>query len=326
MENTNRSQQMLRVKWMYWKQSAANLIRMGHCAPTVMKTILDVSNAEKEWLVKLSAGMPGGIGNTGFECGALTSPLALMGLHYGLRETDGGLPVIFEKGHTLCQHFLQCHKTLQCKLIRKDDHFPKRCIRPVCVAPQLYMASMANNSQTTIPPEIRESYCRIYSHWADEHLHCAQAVFDRLGYTMPEHQELFDAVSAFIGGTLFMGMTCSAFVAGVMATGLRIGEIENSPLRVIRLLGRMAFGGDAFDEKINKFNRPMNAGYRMSKWFRQEFGSTQCQAITGCDFSTQTGVSKYIGSRSITRCRAIATKVAGKVQQMLVDENQRRDL
>ena len=63
----------------------------------------------------------------------------------------------------------------------------------------------------------------------------------------------------------------------------------------------------------------MNAGYRMSKWFRQQFGSAQCQAITGCDFSTQTGVSKYIGSRCVTRCRAIAVKVAQKVQETLTD-------
>ena len=46
-----------------------------------------------------------------------------------------------------------------------------------------------------------------------------------------EHRELFDAVSAFMGGTLFMGKTCSAFTAGVMAIGLQAGEIENSYLR-----------------------------------------------------------------------------------------------
>src|SRR5512147_775140 len=121
MDNTKQSQLSVRAKWEYWKQSAANLLRMGHCAPTVMQTLLDVSGTQKEWLVKLSAGMPGGIGNTGFECGAVTSPLTLMGLRYGLRAGDDGLPVVFERGHALCQHFLQCHKTLQCKEIRKDD-------------------------------------------------------------------------------------------------------------------------------------------------------------------------------------------------------------
>jgi len=292
---------------------------MGHCAPTVMQTLLDVAGTQKEWLVKLSAGMPGGIGNTGFECGAMTSPLVLMGLRYGLRNGNGSLPEIFERGHALGQHFVASHKTLHCKQIRGKDRFPKHCIRPVCHSPQLFMASVNNSSQVAIPPEIGESYRRIYSYWAEENFHCARAVLNHLRYTTEGHPELFDAVSAFMGGTLFMGMTCSAFVAGVMAVGLRTGEIEDSPPRVIRMLGRMTFGKNAFDENINKFNRPMNAGYRMSKWFRREFGSTQCQAITGCDFSTMTGVSRYIQSDCITQCRQIAEKVAERVQKTFVD-------
>jgi hypothetical protein len=116
-----------------------------------------------------------------------------------------------------------------------------------------------------------------------------------------------------------MGLTCSAFAAGGMAIGLLSGEIENSPLRVIRLLFLMTFGGDAFDENINKVNRSMNTGYRMSKWFVKEFGSTQCQAITGCDFSTASGVDRYIEGNCVTRCRQIAKKVAEKVQETLAE-------
>jgi C_GCAxxG_C_C family probable redox protein len=161
MEQKKQSQNTYQEpKWMYWKQSVANLLRMGHCAPTVMQTILDISDANKEWLVRLSAGMPGGIGNTGFECGAVTSPLALLGLHYGLREMDQGLPVIFERGYALCRHFLACHKTLQCKQIRKNDRFPRRCIRPVCLSPELFLTAITNNSRDAIPAEIRESYRR----------------------------------------------------------------------------------------------------------------------------------------------------------------------
>src|SRR4030065_2951084 len=107
--------------WKYYPYAAANLLRKCPCRPTVMQTILDISSTEKEWLVRLSAGMPGGIGNTGFECGAVTSPLALLGIRYGLREVDRGLPVIFDKGHALCQHFLACHKTLNCREIRGKD-------------------------------------------------------------------------------------------------------------------------------------------------------------------------------------------------------------
>jgi C_GCAxxG_C_C family probable redox protein len=319
MEQKRQSQISLETKWRYWKRSAANLLRMGHCAPTVMQTLLDISGTQKEWLVKLSAGMPGGIGNTGSECGALTSPVAFMGLRYGLRETERGLPVIFDRGHALCQHFLECHKTIKCKEIRGRDRFPRHCIRPVCHSPELFLAAITNNSRAAIPEEIRESYCRMYSHWVEKDFHCAHAVFDHLNCTTPKRQELFDAASAFIGGTLFMGMTCSAFTAGVMAVGLRSGEIENSRLRVIRMLIRMTIGGNAFDENINKFNRSMNAGYRMSKWFVKEFGSTQCQAIMQCNFSTRAGVSKYIENDCVTRCRQIAEKVAGKVRKTLAD-------
>jgi hypothetical protein len=62
--------------------------------------------------------------------------------------------------------------------------------------------------------------------------HCGHAVFGQLGETIPVDQELLDAASDFIGGTLFKGLTCSAYTAGVMVIGMKLGEIENSYLRV----------------------------------------------------------------------------------------------
>ncbi len=303
--------------WVYWGQSASNLIRMGHCAPTVMQTLLDLSDMQKEWLVKLVAGMPGGIGNTGFECGALTSPLILMGLQYGLNETDGSLPMIVERGHDLRQRFLVSHKTLQCKQIRGKDRFPKHCIRPVCLAPHMFFESAGTQKQHAIPDETKASYHRIYTYWNEQDFHCARAVLRQFEDLAADHSEVYDALSAFMGGTLFMGMTCSAFSAGVMLLGLQTGEIENSPSKVIRLLYRMTTGGDAFDEKINKFNRSMNAGHRMSKWFTDEFGSTQCRAITSCDFATREGVKTYIENGCITKCKLIARRVAEKTTETL---------
>jgi hypothetical protein len=303
--------------WPYRVRAFANVLRMGHCAPAAMQTILDVTAADKKWLVRLSAGMPGGIGNTGFECGGITSPLVLLGIRYGLRQVDRGLPVIFDKGHALCHNFLACHNTLKCKEIRGKDRFPRHCIPPVTRSPELFFAALERNHQEAIPKVRRAGYSRLYSHLVENDFHCAKAVLIHIGYNPAEDNELFDAVSAFIGGTLFMGKTCSAFTAGVMAIGLRTGEIENSYLRVIRLLAIMTAGGNAFDERINKFNRSMNRGYRLSKWFVKEFGSTQCQAITQCDFSDSSGVSNYIEGDTIIRCRKIAEKVAERVQQLL---------
>jgi Putative redox-active protein (C_GCAxxG_C_C) len=318
MEKLNQPQKFdLSPNWAYRGQAFATILRMGHCAPAVMQTILDVSSTEKEWLVRLSAGMPGGIGNTGFECGAVTSPLALLGIRYGLRQVDRGLPVIFDKGHALCHNFLTCHKTLQCREIRGKDRFPIHCIPPVTRSPELFLTALAGDHQEAIPEVRRAGYCRLYAHLVENDFHCAQAVLIHLGYTPTEHRELFDAVSAFMGGTLFMGRTCSAFTAGVMAIGLRAGEIENSYLRVIRLLAIMTAGGNAFDESLNKFNRSMNRGYRLSKWFVKEFGSTQCQAITQCDFSNSTGVSNYVEGNLITKCKTLKGKVVERVQRML---------
>ena len=185
------------------------------------------------------------------------------------------------------------------------------------------MHSLDGNHGDAIPPERRVGYARLYKHMVQNDFQCAQAVLSHLGYTPAEDQELFNAVSAFMGGTLFMGNTCSAFSAGVMAIGLKEGEIENSIPRVIRLLAIMTAGGNAFDDRLNKFNRSMNRGYQLSKWFSKEFGSTQCQAITGCDFSDPEGVSTYIKGDCITRCKKVTEKVAERVQQMLAGETRR---
>ena len=122
----------------------------------------DVSSTEKEWLVRLSAGMPGGIGNTGHECGAVTSPLVLLGTRYGLREVDRGLPVIFDKGQALCHNFLACHKTLQCREIRGKDHCPRHCISPVLRSPELYRDALDGDEPAAIPAGTRVGYARLY--------------------------------------------------------------------------------------------------------------------------------------------------------------------
>jgi hypothetical protein len=303
--------------WKYYPYALSNLLRKGHCAPTVMQSILDITSSDKEWLVRLSAGMPGGIGNTGHECGGITSPLVLLGTQFGLRKLERGLPQIFDRGHALCQNFAICHQSLNCKEIRGKDHFPRHCIPPVFRSPGLFMEAQNGYHGSPIPARARESYTRLYAYLLENNFHCARAVLLHLGYNPINDKELFDAASAFIGGTLFMGRTCSAFTAGVMAIGLRIGEIEDNPLRVIRLLAIMTVDGNAFDDRLNKFNHSMNLGYKLSKWFTKEFSSTQCQKITGCDFSDPLGVNNYIEGGCLTRCRHITEKVAEKVQGMI---------
>jgi hypothetical protein len=65
------------------------------------------------------------------------------------------------------------------------------------------------------------------------------------------------------------------------------------------------------------FNRVVNLGHRLSEWFTAQFGSTECRAITRCDLATMSGVQRYIDEGGVKRCRAIAERVALKVQDMI---------
>lgn len=303
------------TKPTYRTRSLVNLLQMGHCAPAVMQTVQEITHNEQEWQVKLMAGMPGGIGNTGFECGAITSPLVILGLRNGLTEMRNGLPVIFDQGHDYYRRFYSENAASFCKEIQ-NPRLPLGCIHCVRHSPELLAETLASDNQNAIPADQRAAYSRLYAYLAQNDFHCAHAVFQHLDQILPGNQEVRDASSAFLGGTLFKGITCSAFTAGVMAIGLKFGEIENSFPRVMRMLTLMATDRNPFDESVNKFNKAINTGYRLSKWFRRQFGSTQCRSITQCDFSSASDVDQYIASDGITKCRSIAKMVAEQLQNI----------
>jgi C_GCAxxG_C_C family probable redox protein len=299
------------------RRSMSNLLRMGHCAPTVMQTLLDASDTEAEWLVKLTAGLPGGIGNTGAECGGVTAPLVLIGLRHARDAVHDGLPPVIDKGHDLLQRFAGCHGTTLCREIRGTDRLPLRCVGAVRHAPELCAQTLSSDCALVIPAASRDAYRRLYAHFVEKKFHCAHAVMQQVRNASPVSQDVLDATSPFIGGTVLTGMTCSAFTAGVMALGLALGEVERSRLRVLRMIGMMAAGGDAFADDVNKFNRTMNLGHELANWFAGAFGSTQCRSITGCDFSGTEGVNQYIDTDGVARCQVIAHQVSAEVERMI---------
>jgi Putative redox-active protein (C_GCAxxG_C_C) len=304
---------ILRKKMAFRGRSLRNMLKMGHCAPAAMKTILDICGSAEEWPVRAAAGLPGGIGDTGFECGGITSPLLLLGLRYGLREPRNGLPLVFYKGHDYFRRFVDRNSTPLCREIRGDNFRLTRCIKAVCTSPEIAASACSGDSSNAIAGEQLEAYALLYSHMAARGFHCAHQVFHRLSPVIPLTRELHDATSGYLGGTLFKGMTCSAYAAGVMALGLRMAEIEDSLPRVMRMIVLMKTGRNAFADHLNKFNRIMRLGNSLSCWFKEEFGDTQCQAITGCDFSSPAAVARYIETDALARCQEIAEKVARKV-------------
>src|SRR5512146_1322390 len=299
------------------KRSVGNLLRMGHCAPTVMQTVVDASVGEATGLVRLTAGLPGGIGNTRGECGGLTAPLVVIGLRHGRDEMADGLPVAAEKGCDLLQRFQAAHGTTQCRAILGDARLPLRCVGVVRQAPSMCAQCLAASGRDALPRARREANRELYAYWQQRGFHCADAVFDELDGTTVAPAELRDATTAFMGGTLFTGMTCSALTAGVMALGLALGQIENSRARVLRMIGTMAIGGNALADELNAFNPVMNLGHNLATWFKGEFGSTQCRALTGCDFGSSAGVREYIATDGTARCTEIAQRVAARVAQLV---------
>jgi hypothetical protein len=191
------------------------------------------------------------------------------------------------------------------------------CLRVVRRAPELLAETVLGDATLAIPPEDREAYRRLCSNHAERGFHCAHAVLRRLGRAVPLTPDLLAATSGFVGGTLLKGMTCSALTAGVMAIGLRAGEIEASRPRVIWMLLTMVVGGNALDDELNKFNRSVNRAKALARWFASEFGSTQCRAITGCSFSSAADVERYIQGDQITRCEMIARRVAEEAGAIL---------
>jgi C_GCAxxG_C_C family probable redox protein len=225
--------------------------------------------------------------------------------------------VIVYKGHDLLRHFEDWRGTTDCREILGDARIPLRCIGVVRQAPVLCAESIGADCRAAISAAQEEAFGRLYAQWLEKEFHCAHAVFYHLEHTIPVSDELLNGSSGFMGGMVFTGMTCSALTAGVMVLGLMLGEIEDSHLRVLRMIGKMAVRGDAFADDVNAFNKVMNLGNGLAQWFAAEFGSTQCSAITGCDFSTTEGVQRYIDDGGAVRCRAMAQRVALRVLSMI---------
>lgn len=295
------------------RQAMGNLLRMGHCAPTVARTLLDLEGGDGDWLVRLSAGLPGGVGNTGAECGGVTAPLLVLGLRQA-GATDRGLPVVVDRGYAYCERFAACNRSLACRAIRGDDRLMRGCVRAVSRAPEALAEADAARAPAAIPEDRREAYRLLWSHLAERGFHCAGDVLRRCA---PDAPRALDAATGFVGGTLFMGLTCSALAAGVMAIGLRSAEIEGSRLKVLRMIATMLAGGDAMAERLNAFNRTVNRGNALARWFTAEHGSTECRAVTGCSFSSRADVERYIREGQVTRCKGIAAAVAGRVERIL---------
>ena len=86
------------------------------------------------------------------------------------------------------------------------------------------------------------------------------------------------------------------------------------------LLGAMAAFGLLFgrDKQADPKDTVYALGYHMTQKFEQEFGSTLCSGVLGCDISTVEGAAIFTEKNlGTTRCQEVTAKAAFLAQELI---------
>jgi hypothetical protein len=304
------------------RRALSNLLRMGHCAPTLVQTLLEPEGAATTERVILAAALPG-MGNSGSECGGITGPLVVLGLRHSRDPAIDGAPAPVALGRALVDAFRADHGTTRCRDILGDARLPLRCFGVVRRAPGRYLALESGVPMAPHPAEVRAAHGAFCAHLSESGFHCTQSVLRASAESGAASPDLLDASSAFVGGTALSGQTCGALTGGLLLLGRRLGAIEDSHLRVLWQVATMAVRGDAFADERNAFNRAMNRGHDLARWFTDRYGSSQCRELTGCDFDCLEGTRRYVEGGQVARCARMAREVAARVEEVVALEGTR---
>ena len=129
-----------------------NRQRMGHCAPTVMQTLLGINGIENDDMVKYAAGLAGGIAGSEMECGVLTAPLMFMGYsNSNLTGINEKLNII-RQAQSYIQEFNKFNGTTICKNIQQSES----CRHAIINFYKPY--SQAIKSPVSLSVETKEAY------------------------------------------------------------------------------------------------------------------------------------------------------------------------
>jgi len=316
-------------------QSLLNVMKMGHCAPSVMRTLQAFLELEDEGMLRATAGLPGGIGWLRAECGCVTSPIMILGLKYGeevFSDGNGEIPRIIPIGQRYLNRFRARYGGIDCREIGKVDYNDKEavktyvlgtflpCFRAICGGPGLLMDLIEEDLKVS-PPDMDsepvKAYSKLLRTFRDNKFHCSQSVLHELDDLINVDEKLLRESWGFLGGTLLQGMTCGALTGGVLAIGLRFGDIEDSYGRVLRWMLQLFMDGDIKREDLNKFNRSVNISQELATWFEGEFGNTKCYDLTKADFGTREGVDRYLSENKLDYCRGVVENTAKKVREII---------
>lgn len=310
------------VTFSNWPQLKAvrNALKTGHCAPTVMRTLRELQGAEIKPMVKLVSAMGGGVGLLRNECGAASAPILFLGLIYGEDVGDEGIPKVITLGQKFLKRFKDSLGGVRCREVTPTFQNVFPCMQAMRRAPKL-LIDVVEEDRKHVPTdsngETLSAYAELLRSFREQKFHCAHSVLLELKDVIDLNEEQLRATWGLLGGTVLEGMTCGALAAGVLAIGLKYGGLENSYLRVPKMLFRIAAGLEFMNEDYNAFNKSMNIGNRLGLWFKEEFGGTECKDILNKDLSTPAGINSYISENTVELCQRICARVTPKVRELL---------
>ncbi len=294
-------------------RAANNLAKMGHCAPAVMQTLLEMNDIQNTGLVLYAAGFAGDIAGSGTECGALTAPLMFMSYQNDDFHDIEKRIILLERAQSLVKEFTGYNGSPVCLNIRSRGMH--ECRRTVHNFNKPFQR--ASSFKVDLPGRTKESWKLLLNEFDNNKFHCAHNVLKNLGDTFSVTKDLLNASWIFIGGLAMLNRTCGALAAGVMALSSLSAKIENSYSRVARM-NRLLRKNDntAMDEEINNFNSAINLSDELGLWFRSEFGSTNCHDIWQYDFSRIHDVEDFLRGQCMERCSGMCEKVVNKISSM----------
>lgn len=297
----------------------SNALRMGHCAPTVMQTLLDKLERPADAMVRAVGGLPG-IGGPG-ECGGVVSPLMVLSLLDPPRSGTADLPPSISLGQEYLRRFRKLHGSVLCKEVGKDCM--RCCYRAMVLSPPLFDDIVAHKEEAGrhVDERTKAAHMHFLSALGRTKFHCAHRVLDQLADAVTVTEEMRAAAAIFVGGMALTGSTCGALAAGAMAMSAKVSGIERSLFRTLKMLVIMTFSVPrALRDPMNAFNPAIRTTTKLARWFGDEFGSTRCADLTGAKLSSPESVVGFCAGNGLEACRERADRVVAKVREMLAEE------
>lgn len=109
----------------------------------------------------------------------------------------------------------------------------------------------------------------------------------------------------------------SGFCGGIARTGGICGAVSGAIMAISIFCGR-----GLPDEPIDKSYVPVR---KLIEIFENEFGSTNCGLLTGCDLATEEGRKRYFATNIRERCIGYA-KEAARIAMSIIEERSQTEV